>query len=139
MGTEPSTRVEKEKPMPQTIQDALRKQSESIQPTNSSKPGAWLRAKGSEPRQPQAPECADCSDSGFFRFDVPVTDPRFGRLFPCPKCNAAGVAAMCGLHPHERSINVHDLGADKRPGAQAMIKAGDAFIESPTGFLSVCG
>jgi DNA replication protein DnaC len=98
-----------------------------------------LRAKGSEPRQPQAPECADCSDRGFFRFDVAMGHPNFGRMFPCPKCNAAGVAAMCGLYPHERSINVHDLGADKRPGAQAMIKAGDAFIGNPVGFLSVCG
>jgi hypothetical protein len=123
----------------QTIQQVIKAPKSPSQSSSLSKPGAFLRAKGSEPRPAQVLECDGCGDTRFFRYEVSVTDPRFGRLFPCPKCNQEGVAALCGLHSHERTINIHDLDADTRPGAQAMVRAGELFIRNPVGFLSVCG
>jgi len=31
------------------------------------------------------PDCDTCYGTGYIRYDVPVYDPRFGRLSPCPK------------------------------------------------------
>jgi DNA replication protein DnaC len=30
--------------------------------------------------------CEVCYHSGWISYDVPITDPRFGQLFPCPAC-----------------------------------------------------
>lgn len=30
------------------------------------------------------PLCSTCNDLGMIKFDVPIGDPRFGKLFPCP-------------------------------------------------------
>jgi DNA replication protein DnaC len=32
---------------------------------------------------PEEPKCPLCRDAGYLRFDVPITDPNFGRLVPC--------------------------------------------------------
>lgn len=32
---------------------------------------------------PEQPQCPLCKDAGYLRFDVPITDPNFGRLVPC--------------------------------------------------------
>ena len=65
--------------------------------------------------------------------------PRFGRISPCPKCNQKAIDAVCGLKTHERVVTLDKLIVSNRPGAQAMKRAGMAFIANPVGFLSVFG
>lgn len=85
--------------------------------------------------------CDYCQGYRYYRFNVSMDDPRFGRLFPCPKCNQREIDAACGLQTHERSINLDDIQSSgpKHKGAAAMQRAGRAFLENPTGFLSVYG
>jgi len=117
--------------MRQTIQAALKKQSESLRLPNVSKPGASSPASKSV--LPQTPvECSWCADYKFIGYNVDPGHPYFGRITPCPKCNQVGVTLMSGLQPHERKILISDLDADKRAGAQTMIAAGHKFIENPT-------
>ena len=33
-------------------------------------------------------DCPECSGTGFFRYDVSLDDPRFGKLYPCPNVPA---------------------------------------------------
>lgn len=47
------------------------------------------RAAAGEPVAPppvSAVACATCRDMGFVRYEVPTSDPRFGKSFPCPNC-----------------------------------------------------
>ena len=38
---------------------------------------------GSAAHPPDVPTCLRCRDAGYVRFNVPITDPNFGRLIPC--------------------------------------------------------
>lgn len=75
----------------------------------------------------------------FLRYDVPVSDYRFGKISPCPKCNQETVTVNSGLQSHERSITIANLISAGRDDAQKMKSAAVAFIEKPTGFLSFYG
>ena len=39
---------------------------------------------------PGKPDCAICLGKGCVRLDVPLGDPRFGKLYPCP-CRVADI------------------------------------------------
>lgn len=123
----------------QTIQDALKHQKSQTE--RATVPGEYLRSKGSHPRLQSEPQCGGCQDRGLISYDVPVHDYRFGRLFPCPKCNQVGVTVQSGLQPQERNITLSKLAADKDndPDTLRMKTAAQAFIERPVGFLSLHG
>lgn len=38
------------------------------------------------PYKPEPPSCSHCGDLGVFKYDVPLEDPRFGKLFDCERC-----------------------------------------------------
>lgn len=42
-----------------------------------------------------APTCPDCDGLGYIRYDVAFTDPRFGKLYPCPNPN-------CPIHREQK-------------------------------------
>lgn len=98
-----------------------------------------MRAKGSAPAKPVQADCPECLDAKFVRYDVEMRDPRFGRLFPCPKCNQTGIGISAGLLDEERKIRILDLDVAERPNSQAMLVAAKTFIQNPIGFLSFCG
>lgn len=83
--------------------------------------------------------CDYCQDVHFVRFDVPVGDPRFGKISPCSKCNQAAITYNSGLQPHERKITLSSLESTDRPDALKMKSAAAKFINSPVGFLSFFG
>jgi hypothetical protein len=66
-------------------------------------------------------------------------DARFGKLYPCPKCNQDGLAQRAGLYPNERGLTLAAIGTTGRPGAAAMVQAGRALLEQPAGMLAVHG
>lgn len=41
---------------------------------------------------PAAPTCPTCEGLGLIRFDVPTSDERFGKLYPCPEAGCAARA-----------------------------------------------
>lgn len=124
----------------QTIRDAAHQYQKS-QTNSATKPGEFARSKGSHPRPQTEPACTYCEDRRYVSFDVPVHDPRFGRVTPCPKCNQVGVTLQSGLQPPERKITLGMLTADKKrdPDTTRMKAAAQAFIERPVGFLSFHG
>lgn len=83
--------------------------------------------------------CEFCDGHKFFRYDVPLTDDRFGRLFPCPKCNQPAVNAACGLNERERSITLENIDDGNGQATKIMKRAAVRFISSPVGFLSIFG
>ena len=92
---------------------------------------------------PAAPMCDICADLGFVRLDVPVSDPRFGRLSRC-QCKAQEDAArlqrLSGLTETERGLTLDSiLLNDKTPHTAAMVKACAEFMTFPYGFLTIHG
>jgi len=75
----------------------------------------------------------------YIRYDLPITDPRFGRIIPCQKCNQRAVTINSGLQEHERNITIANLITIGREDAQRMKAATMAFISNPFGFLSFYG
>lgn len=55
------------------------------------------------------PQCPTCGGGGFFRYDVPVTDPQFGKLIPCPNYIAKKASSM---DPSEFGLESADLDLD---------------------------
>lgn len=84
--------------------------------------------------------CPDCGGARWWRYDVPLEHPMFGKLFPCATCNKDAVAGSTGLNPVEREIRFADIVTEDRPGAAKMLKAARQFIaDGCTGFLTVHG
>jgi DNA replication protein DnaC len=84
--------------------------------------------------------CDFCDGSQYIRYDVPMSDLRFGKIFPCPKCNHEGIIRASGLNPQERTITLGAIRTDGRPGADQMVRAATGFVDGGLkGFLSIYG
>ena len=83
--------------------------------------------------------CSECDGQKYLRFDVPRGHPAFGRLMPCPKCNADAVTYNSGLNLLERKITFADIDAQGRAGAGKMLSAAKAFMGHKSGFLTFHG
>lgn len=71
---------------------------------------------------------------------MPITDYRFGRAYPCPKCNQESVIRASGLNPQERTIKLDALKVKGKPGTAAMVESCRDFIAHDFhGFLSLYG
>lgn len=86
--------------------------------------------------------CSVCQDAGYYRKDVPVDHPDFGRLIRCD-CKRADDAdrlqRLSGLTDSERSIRLGDIVTDGREGTQTMVRACTEFLSEPTGILTLWG
>ena len=83
--------------------------------------------------------CEYCNDQRVFRFDVPFGDPRFGRAYPCPKCNQDGVTARAGLVGSEMSLTLDAINTTDRPGAAAMLRAARIILDKRAGMVAFHG
>jgi DNA replication protein DnaC len=84
--------------------------------------------------------CDFCDGGQYIRYNVPFGDLRFGKIFPCPKCNREGIIRASGLNPAERLISLDTIRTNARPGAAQMVKAAREFERGGfTGFLSIYG
>jgi hypothetical protein len=87
----------------------------------------------------KAYRCEYCEDNRFVRFGVPFGDYRFGRLYPCPKCNQEGITQRAGLFPNERGLKLADIETAGRPGAAEMVAAGRKLLGDKAGMLAIHG
>lgn len=117
-----------------TVQQVLGNEKQRMKITQQPK-----KFSDARPKEPRKPNCDHCGDAKFVRYEVPVEHPRFGKIYPCPKCNQLGITQLSGLNLDERKLTLNDLIVAGRPDAARMKSFGQAFIEKPTGFLSVCG
>ncbi len=87
--------------------------------------------------------CPHCKGLGWVRFDVPVGDPDFGKLVPCPDMDAhleerkEEWYARSGLKPHEHYklddlVYIDDM-------HQEMVGVLTEFLEDPKGWLYLWG
>lgn len=84
--------------------------------------------------------CEMCGGQEYVRYDVPISDPRFGKTFPCPKCRADAMVQQAGLSQAERAVTFADIETRNRPGAAAMMRAAREWIShGRTGSLTVHG
>jgi DNA replication protein DnaC len=94
------------------------------------------------PKENAEQVCSVCGGDGVYRVDVPIGDPRFGKLFPC-ECkaqeNAERLQRLSGLTSSERSIRLSDISITDRPGTAEMVQACENFIEYPFRFLTIWG
>jgi DNA replication protein DnaC len=93
-------------------------------------------------QQNSKPGCEICGDFGFYRVDVPESDPRFGKLVRCGcKANddATRLQRLSGLTETERMWRLADIKTAGRPMTLAMVEACSDFLLSPFGFLSIWG
>lgn len=95
------------------------------------------------PRQsvcvPAKLDCEICGGSKVYRYDVPLDDPRFGRLFPCPNCNRDALLMTAGLLPAEQMMTLAEIETHGRAGAAAMVQQGRQMLEKRAGMLAVHG
>ncbi len=97
---------------------------------------------GSMPVTAPAEQCPQCHDLGYVREDVPLGHPHFGKLLRCG-CKAGEDArrlqALSGLIGAELVIRLKDLDTAGRPGTEQMLRACRAFIERPSGMVTLWG
>jgi DNA replication protein DnaC len=90
-------------------------------------------------------ECAVCEDLGYVRMDVPVGDPRFGRLMTCPACGAGAALRRQAAEARTGRYCVHlpekDFGDFKARGGvvDTALAAAQRFAESPARCMVLWG
>lgn len=87
-------------------------------------------------------DCPICRGIGYYRVDVPVGHPQFGKLIPCgckTQERIAHLQRLSGLTESERAIRLDDIAVQNRPGTAAMVEAVRQFIGNPSGILTLWG
>lgn len=85
--------------------------------------------------------CSLCNDSGWIRYELPITDPAFGRLTRC-SCQVDADRAKwkkdCGLTASQLAMTITGF---KRSGTGTadMVAAGKEFMREPVGTLFIHG
>lgn len=94
---------------------------------------------------PPAPVCASCGDIGYFKFDVPIDDPRFGKLQPCDRCQKGRDLAQKKLEGKLHQIglptkyadcnmqqwyNLYETAPELVEGKRAAVACAHVFCES---------
>jgi DNA replication protein DnaC len=88
------------------------------------------------------PVCETCGDDGFYRMDLPVGHPQYGKLIRCAcKANedAARLQRLSGLTELERTLKLSDIKTENRPQTRHMVSECTEFLKRPYGFLTIHG
>lgn len=88
------------------------------------------------------PECDICGGAGYFRRDVAVGHPDFGKLIRCEnsvhfKQRLHKLSSLSQMHPSDTGLRLSDI--DRIPGNETMIAACQKMLESPRGWLYIWG
>jgi DNA replication protein DnaC len=102
----------------------------------------------------QTGECPVCGGYGYFKVDVPMTDPRWGKAQPCPRCELPRLRRERAEHLREVSGVPQDLSrytfdtfqADSAKGTAAerremgeIVEAVREYADEPKGWLVLHG
>ncbi len=85
--------------------------------------------------------CPTCSGTGYWRQDLPVGHPEFGKIHVC-ECNIGlkdRYRTLSGLDEHQRGFRLDDLYTGGFPGHARMREELEAFVRKPTGMLTIWG
>lgn len=86
--------------------------------------------------------CPNCAGAGWYRLDVQVGHPKFGRVIRC-ECKAAEDATrlqrLSGLTDIERKARLADVVTKGRPATETMVRACAEFLDRPCGMLTIHG
>jgi Cdc6-like AAA superfamily ATPase len=86
--------------------------------------------------------CNTCDDTGYYRYDVPVGDPHFGKMVRC-HCKRLEdnqrLQRLSGLTATERAINLEHIQISNLPGTSAMVQACKMFMAHPFGIITFWG
>jgi len=86
--------------------------------------------------------CSVCKDFGFFRRDIEVGHPDFGKLIRCackgPE-DAKRLQHLSGLTDSERMIRLDAIETDGRPGTRRMVEVCKNFTTNPYGIITLWG
>ena len=97
---------------------------------------------GRQAASPTPAQCTECGGVGYFRLDVPMGHPQFGKLIPC-ECQAENklsrLQRLSGLTEAERSVRLADIVAPAGSDTALMVQAAQAFVSEPAGFLTIHG
>ncbi len=101
---------------------------------------------------PPAPVCKYCGDIGYFNFDVPIDDPRFGKLQPCDQCQKGRDLAQKKLEGKLHQIglplkfadcsmqqwySMYDATPQLLDGKRAAVAAAHLFCETEGHYISL--
>lgn len=90
----------------------------------------------------QPPACDVCLDSGYYRLDVPTSDPCFGKLqrCGCQKNNdLTRLQKLSGLSQAEQRVTLDDIEISNGNGTREMVRAAKSFVSTPYGMLTIHG
>lgn len=92
--------------METTLKDQLKRFQDRINLNSSPQPDSakivWL----DEQAYLCEPDCPVCHGIGYIRYDVPVGDPSFGRMFPCPHSDPfKRYAGLMGLSTEDQKLS----------------------------------
>lgn len=84
--------------------------------------------------------CNICGGIGVYRIDVPESDSRFGKTFPC-QCRSKEIAERYQdlIGYQLRPANLSELHTKGRPGTAHMIEMAKTFSANPEGWLTIWG
>lgn len=93
------------------------------------------------PSPPQY-DCPQCKDTRFFKRDVPIGDPNFGKLIPCDHPSHARdrlhrLARLSGMNIADKSLTIADI--DPISGNAEMIREAKRMIRERYGWLYIWG
>lgn len=94
------------------------------------------------PATPANEEC-HCNGTGYYRVDVPLGHPQFGKFILCSCRSAENIEhlqKLCGLSEAERGVSLDDidLGAAGK-GTKEMVEALRGFVQCPKGMITISG
>lgn len=76
------------KPM-QTLQERMESALKDVASSQKAQNGSWTKQSPNEADE----KCPVCDGMRCLRYDVPVGDPNFGKVYPCPECEAPRLQA----------------------------------------------
>ena len=84
--------------------------------------------------------CDICKDVGYYRLDVPYSDPYFGKMIRC-QCKAREDAERLqrAIGTSMAEVKWAGIIIKDRPGTEEMVHAARHFVQSKTGWLTIYG
>lgn len=116
--------------------------SQSESTSKQSAPTGGITSRGGKFLPQPENACRKCGGTGFFRRDVPLSDPNFGKLIKCtdPSHSAMRVSTLSSLtqmHPDDVKIRLSDIG--EVDGNAEMLKGCRKMLKTPRGWLYIWG
>lgn len=126
----------------QTMAGAIQSAQQNKNPHKQTIPTVTEKLQSVPSPKEQNQTCEICGDQGFYRLDVEIGDPRFGKLI---RCSCKGVEdterlqRLSGLTASERMIKLEHIETYNRPGTLAMVEHCISFTRHPFGIMTLWG